>query len=108
MSVLADQSTVDTEIKPIKVKDHREQANELYQHLPRPLQRAVDLAKEPDALTRLTARPVKVHGFALHKRVHLETQLHCGMAWSPSTCQLIVSVARPSMPHMLCRVPGRA
>lgn len=64
---LADQNTAHAEIKRTKLKEQREQAEELYRLLPRPLQRAVELAQEPGVSTWLTARPVKTHGFALHK-----------------------------------------
>ena len=67
LAVLAEQSMALAELKKIKAKDQREQSDGLYNCLPRSLQRAVDHARETGASTWLTARPIKEHGFALHK-----------------------------------------
>ena len=43
------------------------EADELYDHLPDSMQKAVDLAREKGASTWLTVLPLANHGFTLHK-----------------------------------------
>ncbi len=57
-------------------------ANDLYDHLLVPLQRAVDPAREKGASTWLTVLPFTEHGFSLHKSAfHNAIALRYG--WSP-------------------------
>jgi hypothetical protein len=57
--------------------------NDIYENLPAPLRRAVDLATEKGSSTWLTALPLMEHGFALHKGAfHDALALRYG--WSPS------------------------
>ena len=58
-------------------------ANDLYDHLQVPLQRAMDLAREKGASTWLTVLPLTEHGFSLHKSAfHDAMALRYG--WSPT------------------------
>ena len=64
-------------------------ADEICKHLPQPLQRAMDLAKENGSSTWLTTLPLAEHGFTLHKGAfHDALALHYGWTPSemPSTC----------------------
>ncbi len=57
-------------------------ANDLYNHLPVPLQRAEDLAREKGASTWLTVLPFTEHGFSLHKSAFHNT-MALRYVWSP-------------------------
>ena len=64
-------------------------ADEIFKHLPQPLQRAMDFAKEKGSSTWLTTLPLAEHGFTLHKgEFHDALALRYGWAPSemPSTC----------------------
>ena len=73
----------------VRQENNSTDADEIFKHLPQPLQRAMDLAKEKGSSTWLTTLPLAEHGFTLHKGAfHDALALRYGWAPSemPSTC----------------------
>ena len=108
---LADCQTAQQELKAgvrcNKRMKQREDARNLQNQLPAPLQRSMELSQEKGASTWLTALPIDDHGFALHKsafRDALSLRYDWSFQNSPSHC----SCSQPfSVEHALtCKTGG--
>ena len=62
-----EQQKIVLDVKRHNRKVQHDEAEPVYKDLPKELQKAVDLAREKDSSSWLTALPIAKHGFALHK-----------------------------------------